>query len=74
MHPPQDLKGQGVADGNAGGCISIFEQALAVNYFTVTTFTADTTVNIVLIVITATMVSSDTVGSYHKVTIIRLLS
>ena len=49
--------------GNAWGCISIFEQVLTVNYVTtVTTLTADTTVYIVLIVITATMVSSVTVG------------
>ena len=52
--------------GNTG-CISIFEQVLTVNYFTtVTTFTANTTVNIdyiiVLIAITATTVSSVNVG------------
>ena len=42
--------------GNAGGCISIFEQVLTGNYVTtVTTVTADTTVNRVIIVITATL-------------------
>ena len=47
--------------GNTGGCISIFEQVLTVNYVTtVNTFTAVTTINIGLIVIT--MVSSVTVG------------
>ena len=50
-----------VADRQCKGCISIFEQVLTVNYVTtVNTFTAVTTINIGLIVIT--MVSSVTVG------------
>ena len=49
--------------GNVGGFISNIEQVLTANYVTTgTTFTADTTVNIVVITITATMVSSVTVG------------
>ena len=59
--PP--LKPKGLTIGNARGCVSIFFEVLTVNFFTtVTTFIADTTLNIVLIVITATMVSSGTVG------------
>ena len=56
MHPPSSPKWP-------RRCISIFDQVLTVIYVTtVTTFTADTTVNLVLIVIKATMVSSVTVG------------
>ena len=63
MHPPRGWKGQGVADRQRGGCISILEQVLTVKYVTtVATFTANTTVNKIFIVITATMVSSVTLG------------
>ena len=47
-------RGRGVADRQRGGCISIFEQVLPVNF--ATTFTAETTV---IIVITATIVRSE---------------
>ena len=61
--PPSRSEGPRSCQLATQGGLSTFEQVLTINYVTtVTTFTADTTVNIVLIVITAKMVSSVTVG------------